>query len=79
MIVCLTQAYDIYEDMQKPIREYDEAALLADPLVVLSCGHALPMSSMDGFIGLEAVYAKDGMGKWTKTCSVDNQVILVSM
>lgn len=65
--------------MQKPVREYDDASLLVDPLVVLSCGHTLPMSSMDGFIGLEAAYAKDGMGKWTKTCSVAGEVMSNSM
>lgn len=69
------QAYDIYEDMQKPVRGYDEAALLADPLVVLSCGHVFPMSSMDGFIALEAAYAKDSKGNWTKPCSFTAEVM----
>lgn len=61
--------------MHKPLRGYDDAALLADPLVVLSCGHVLPMSSMDGFIGLEAAYAKDNMGRWTHPCSVTGEVM----
>ncbi|KAL3140347.1 hypothetical protein ABBQ38_004611 [Trebouxia sp. C0009 RCD-2024] len=62
--------YDIYEDMQKPLREYEEAALLTDPLVILTCGHVFPMSSMDGFTDLDAAYAKDSSGKWTKPRSV---------
>lgn len=65
----------MYEDMQKPLRGYDEAALLADPLVVLTCGHAFPMSSMDGFIDLEAAYAKDSSGKWTNTRSMTAEVM----
>ena len=71
----VVQVYDIYEDMQKPLREYDQAALLTDPLVVLTCGHVFPMSSMDGFIDLEAAYAKDSSGKWTKTRSVTAEVL----
>ena len=70
----VVQVYDIYEDMQKPLREYDPAALLTDPLVVLTCGHVFPMSSMDGFIDLEAAYAKNSSGKWTKACSVTAEV-----
>ncbi|KAL3153759.1 hypothetical protein ABBQ32_013348 [Trebouxia sp. C0010 RCD-2024] len=67
--------YDIYEDMQKPLREYDGAALLTDPLVTLTCGHVFPMSSMDGFIDLDAAYAKDSSGRWTKLRPVTAEVI----
>lgn len=61
--------------MQKPLREYEEAALLTDPLVILTCGHVFPMSSMDGFTDLDAAYAKDSSGKWTKPRSVTAEVI----
>ncbi len=44
----------MYED--RSLRSYTDEELGEDPLVVLSCGHVFPMSSMDGHLELERVY-----------------------
>ena len=62
------QVYDVYEDSSRPLRQYSEQEVAADPLIILSCGHVLPMSSMDGFLDLERAYSKDKSGKWTQAC-----------
>ena len=52
-------------DENKPLRTYAEEEVSEDPLVVLSCGHVLPMSSMDGFLELHKAYAVDAAGNWS--------------
>ncbi len=55
----------------KALREYEEEEVSADPLLVLECGHVLPMSSMDGFLELDKVYHKDSLGNWTQPCRLE--------
>ena len=51
-------------DENKPLRTYAEEEVSEDPLVVLGCGHVLPMSSMDGLLELHKAYAMDAAGNW---------------
>ena len=53
-------------DENKPLRSHDEEEVSEDPLIVLSCGHVLPMSSMDGHLELHEAYAKNARGAWTQ-------------
>ena len=57
-------------DENKPLRRYSEEEVSEDPLVVLTCGHVLPMSSMDGHLELHEAYAKNAQGTWTKPCQL---------
>ena len=58
------QAYDCIMMENKPLRSYKEAEVSEDPLIILGCGHVLPMSSMDGLVELEKAYSKDRRGQW---------------
>lgn len=66
--VCYFQAYDITMDENKPLRTYEEQEICKDPLVVLGCGHVLPMTSVDGYMDLRRAYTTDGQGKWQQPC-----------
>ena len=56
------QAYDCIMMENKPLRSYEEAEVSEDPLIMLGCGHVLPMSSTDGLVELEKAYSKDRRG-----------------
>ena len=52
------QVKDLIMLEDRPLRSYTDEELGEDPLVVLSCGHVFPMSSMDGHLELGAVYGQ---------------------
>ncbi|CAM9311631.1 unnamed protein product, partial [Sphacelaria rigidula] len=44
------------------LKEHDPSL---EPIIVLDCGHAYTLSTLDGFMGLESVYVKDKQsGEW---------------
>ena len=61
---CWQQAYDIIMDENKALRSFQEAEVTEDPLIVLRCGHVLPMTSMDGYLELQHAYGMHGYGQW---------------
>ena len=64
-LICIaSQAYDIIMDENKPLRNYTEAELSEDPLIVLHCGHVLPMTSLLGHLELHKVYDVDSQADW---------------
>ena len=64
-IIGWQQAYDIIMDENRALRSFEEAEVTEDPLVVLRCGHVLPMTSMDGYLELHHAYGMGGYGQWT--------------
>lgn len=58
------QAYDIIMAENKYLSAFDEDEVSQDPLIILSCGHVLPMTSMDGYLELHKAYATDSLGEW---------------
>lgn len=63
-------------DENKPLRTYAEKEVCEDPLMVLGCGHVLPMSSMDGLLELHKAYAMDAAGNWSHAQQL---VVLLSL
>ena len=51
-------------DERKAVRDVSDEELLEDPLVFLPCGHAFPMSTMDGHLALGEHYARTASGAW---------------
>ena len=43
--------------------ELTDEDLTEDPLIVLSCGHAFLMSTLDGHMGIKEFYRQDGYEK----------------
>ncbi|KAL0023606.1 hypothetical protein WJX77_006297 [Trebouxia sp. C0004] len=64
-------AYDIIMDENRTLRDYDKGEVTENPLIVLACGHVLPMTSMDGYLELHRAYAKDQQGNWTTPCQLE--------
>ena len=67
---CLQQAYDIIMDENKALRDFEDAEVAEDPLVILACGHVLPMTSMDGYLELHKAYETDRQGIWRRPCQL---------
>ena len=65
----MLQAFDAIEG-DKAVRDYTEQEVTEDPLVVLTCGHVLPMSSMDAYMRLNEAYTTDKDGKWLRACQL---------
>lgn len=63
----MLQAFDAIEG-DKAVCEYTQQEVTEDPLVVLTCGHVLPMSSMDAYMRLHEAYTTDKEGKWLQAC-----------
>lgn len=61
-------------DGNKAVRKYSEQEVTEDPLLVLACGHVLPMTSMDGYMELRSAYTTDKHGKWHKPCQMKVQM-----
>ena len=61
-------------DENKAVRKYSEQEVTEDPLLVLACGHVLPMTSMDGYMELLSAYTTDKHGKWHKPCQMKVQM-----
>lgn len=62
-----TQVYDAVMDERKAVRDVSDEELSEDPLVFLPCGHAFPMSTMDGHLALGEHYARTTSGAWVAT------------
>lgn len=60
------QAYHIIMDENKALRSFTEAEVSEDPVVVLGCGHVLPMTSLDGHVELRKAYSMDSHGRWAQ-------------
>ena len=52
IIILYVQVYDVCMDENRALQSYEEAEVDEDPLVVLRCGHVLPMTSVDGYMEL---------------------------
>lgn len=65
------QAYDIIMHENRTLRTYDKGEVTEDPLIVLACGHVLPMTSMDGHLELHKAYETDQQGNWMKPCQLE--------
>eukprot|EP00210_Caulerpa_lentillifera_P007090 g6783.t1 len=69
---CLVHGTDQVLDMDVDIiefrtyRELTDEDLTVDPLIVLECGHAYLMSTLDGHMELEEFYARDRYQRWRK-------------
>lgn len=57
--------------MFKKHGELTEEDLNEDPLIVLSCGHAFQMSTLDGHMGLTEFYSQDRFGRFTLSAVED--------
>lgn len=57
-------------DENKAVRDYTQQDVTEDPLIVLGCGHVLPMTSMDGYMELQRAYTTDRQGKWKQPCQL---------
>ncbi len=75
---CFEQAYDIIMDENRTLRDYDKGEVTEDPLIVLSCGHVLPMTSMDGYLELHRAYETDRQGNWKKPCQLEVSLVITS-
>ena len=75
---CFEQAYDIIMDENRTLRDYDKGEVTEGPLIVLSCGHVLPMTSMDGYLELHRAYETDRQGNWKKPCQLEVSLLITS-
>lgn len=57
-------------DENRALRDYKEQEVTEDPLLVLTCGHVLPMSSLDGYMSLDAAYTKSNDGSWHRPAQI---------
>lgn len=53
-------------DENKALRSFTEAEVSEHPLIVLGCGHVLPMTSLDGHVELHKAYSMDNRGQWAQ-------------
>ena len=49
----------------KAVRDVSDEDLSEDPLLFLSCGHAFPMSNLDGHLELGKHYTRTPSGVWS--------------
>lgn len=60
---------------ERPLRSFTDDKLAEDPLVVLRCGHAFPMSSMDSLLELDSFYSSTcspaGARTWTQAMPLE--------
>lgn len=61
------QVYDMIMLERKTVRDISDEELSEDPLLFLSCGHAFPMSNLDGHLELVEHYARTSSGVWSAT------------
>ena len=57
-------------DENKALRDFEDAEVADDPLVILACCHVLPMTSMDGHLELHKAYETDQQGIWRRPCQL---------
>ena len=50
---------------RKAVRAVSDEELSEDPLLFLSCGHAFPMSNLDGHLELGEHYTRTPSGDWS--------------
>ena len=65
-------------DENRTLRDFDKGEVTGDPLIVLACGHVLPMTSMDGYLELHKAYETDRQGNWMKPCQLEVGVLITS-
>ncbi len=52
-------------DERKAVRECSDEELSEDPLLFLGCGHAFPLSTLDGTLALADHYSRGADGAWS--------------
>eukprot|EP00904_Undaria_pinnatifida_P008334 jgi/Undpi1/4630/HiC_scaffold_18.g07984.m1 len=59
------------------LRDHDPSV---EPIIVLRCGHAYTLSTLDGCMGLASVYAKDERsGRWTAPMPLESNCSVLKL
>lgn len=71
--IMLSQVLDLVMNEEKPVVRFSEEELEEDPLLFLGCGHAFPISSLDGHTELGQSYGRSPEGAWEKPLPLEVQ------